>query len=168
MVSPALPRMTAEYDKDFVVFLIGMRINSFWKMHHWLLVLRAMGPMIKELESRPESGFLGYEKSGFQFIQYWNSVEQLIAYAHARDSQHWPSWTAFNQKVGYTGGGVDIWHETFLVKAGAYEAIYGNMPAFGMAKFAKIAPAAGHLSDARRRLLRLSEAEAREQEKAHM
>ena len=27
-----------------------------------------------------------------------------------------------------------IWHETFLVRAGEYEAVYGNMPTYGLAK----------------------------------
>lgn len=29
-----------------------------------------------------------------------------------------------------------IWHETFLVRAGEYEAIYGNMPPHGIGKAA--------------------------------
>jgi hypothetical protein len=31
-------RMTAQVEGDFVVFLIGMRINRFWKVHKWLSV----------------------------------------------------------------------------------------------------------------------------------
>ena len=30
-------------------------------------------------------------------------------------------------------GDVGIWHETYLVRAGAYEAIYGNMARIGLA-----------------------------------
>ena len=30
-------------------------------------------------------------------------------------------------------GDIGIWHETFRVRAGEYEAIYGNMPRFGLA-----------------------------------
>ena len=32
-----------------VVFLIGMRINKWWKIHQWLPVFLAMPKMIKEL-----------------------------------------------------------------------------------------------------------------------
>lgn len=32
-------RMTAELDGDFVVFLIGMRINRPWMIHRWLPAL---------------------------------------------------------------------------------------------------------------------------------
>jgi hypothetical protein len=53
-------RMSAEVDGDFVVFVIGMRINKLWKVHKWLPVFLAMPRMLKELEKQPESGFLGH------------------------------------------------------------------------------------------------------------
>ena len=39
-------RMTAEIEGDFVVFLIGMRINKPWKIHKWLPVFLAMPKML--------------------------------------------------------------------------------------------------------------------------
>ena len=33
-------RVTAEIEGDFVVFLIGLRINKPWKVHKWLPVFR--------------------------------------------------------------------------------------------------------------------------------
>ena len=51
-------RATARIDGDFVVFLIGMRINQPWKVHQWLPVSLAMPRMLKELEAaRPRSAF---------------------------------------------------------------------------------------------------------------
>jgi hypothetical protein len=41
-------------------------------------------------------------------------------------------------------GDVGIWHETYLVPAGRYEAIYGNMPRMGLAT------AAGRIAVVRR------------------
>ena len=52
-------RMTVQMDGDFVIFLIGMRINRWWKIHKWLPVATAMPKMLKELAAKPESGFLG-------------------------------------------------------------------------------------------------------------
>jgi hypothetical protein len=52
-------KMSAEIEGDFVVFVIGMRINKLWKLHKWLPVFSAMPRMLKELEKQPESGFLG-------------------------------------------------------------------------------------------------------------
>ena len=86
-------RMTAEIEGDFVIFLIGMRINSFWKIHKWLPVALAMPKMIKELYAKPEIGFLGVQTLGGippGMVQYWRSFEQLDAYANNRDLTHFP------------------------------------------------------------------------------
>ena len=42
-------RMAAEIEGDFVVFLIGMRINKPWMVHRWWPVFTAMPRMIREL-----------------------------------------------------------------------------------------------------------------------
>lgn len=34
------------------------------------------------------------------------------------------------------------WHETYLVRAGEYEAIYGNMPPFGLGRAGRLVPLA--------------------------
>jgi Monooxygenase af470-like len=78
-------RMTAEMDGEFVVFLIGMRINKRWKVHKWLPVFLAMPKMPKELQAHPESGFLGHNRLGRVIIQYWRSFEQLEAYARNKE-----------------------------------------------------------------------------------
>ena len=54
-------RLTANLEGDFVVFLIGMRINQPLMVHQWLPVVTAMPRRIKELYRHPESGFLHAE-----------------------------------------------------------------------------------------------------------
>jgi hypothetical protein len=49
-------------------------------------------------------------------------------------------------------GDVGIWHETYLVKAGQYEAVYSGMPAYGLGRVGELVPATGNREDARRRL----------------
>jgi hypothetical protein len=49
-------------------------------------------------------------------------------------------------------GSVGIWHETYLVQPGQYEAVYGNMPVFGLAAATAHLPAIGRRETARRRL----------------
>jgi Monooxygenase af470-like len=100
MAKVAAKRVTAKIDGDFVVFLIGMRINKPWKPHKWLPVFRAMPRMIRELERHPESGFLGHIMSLGVIVQYWRSFEQLEAYARDPNQFHWPAWVAFNKRVG--------------------------------------------------------------------
>jgi len=61
MSATAKNRLTGRLDGDFVVFLIGMRVNARWKPHRWLPVAMAMQRMIRELTRTPELGFLGAE-----------------------------------------------------------------------------------------------------------
>lgn len=143
MASVIDKRMSAEIEGPFVVFLIGMRVNKPWMLHKWLPVLFAMPKMLKELEKRPESGYLGSTGFGKVMVQYWRSFEQLEAYARDHDKDHWPAWVAFNKRVGASRGDVGIWHETYLINPGQYEAIYSGMPPFGLGKVGKLLPASG-------------------------
>jgi Domain of unknown function (DUF4188) len=138
-------RMTAQMEGSFVVFLIGMRINRFWKFHKWVPVAVAMPKMLKELSQKPESGFLGFQIYGGLppvIAQYWKSFEHLEAYAKDRSGLHYPAWKAFNTKIK-TNGDVGIWHETYKVQAGEYECIYNNMPRYGLGKIGELVPASG-------------------------
>jgi fumigallin biosynthesis monooxygenase-like protein len=145
-------RVTAEIEGDFVVFLIGMRINRFLRPQKWLPVFVAMPRMIRELERRPESGMLGAElyMAGPRrpmVVQYWRSFEHLEAYARGRDARHWPAWVAFNKRIG-SSGDVGIWHESYLVPAGSYDSVYNNMPATGLGAASRLVPAAGRKASA--------------------
>ncbi len=148
-------RMTVKLEGDFVVFLIGMRINRFWKIHKWLPVLMAMPKMLKELRVKDsnETGFLGAEFSTGTIVQYWRSFEQLEAYAKDRNGLHYPAWKDFNTKIK-NNGDVGIWHETYNVHAGEYECIYVNMPAKGLGKVGELVPVSRHLDSAGDRIKR--------------
>ena len=138
-------RMTGELQGDFVVFLIGMRFNRPWKIHKWLPVIRSMVRMLEELATRKESGLLGCEAWFGRttiMVQYWRSFDHLENYAKNKSAQHLPAWAAFNRSIG-SNGDVGIWHETFLVREGAYECVYNNMPRFGLAKAGEHMPATG-------------------------
>lgn len=147
-------RMTADVEGEFVVFLIGLRINKIWKIHKWLPVVLAMPKMLKELYQYPELGFISQE-SWFGrttvMVQYWSSFEQLEEYAKSKTSNHLPAWTEFNKKVG-SNGDVGIWHETYRCQKGLYESVYNNMPRFGLAKVGEHIPAKGKLKGAKERM----------------
>ena len=145
-------RMCAQIDGDFVVFIIGMRINKPWKIHKWLPVFLAMPRMLKELENNPDAGLLGVQSAGLTLIQYWRSFEALEKYARSSDGQHWPAWVDFNKRMGRSRGDVGIWHETYLVKAGQYEAIYSGMPPRGLGKVSRLVPVRDHRETARGRV----------------
>ena len=150
-------RFTANTDEPFVVFLIGMRVNRFRSFRKWWAVANAMPPMIQTLMEHPEKGCLGAE-SFFRvwplttiLVSYWRSFEDLERFARSKDDPHLAAWRNFNRLVG-NDGTVGIWHETYLVPAHQYEAVYGNMPVFGLAKATDHVPAVGRRETARRRL----------------
>lgn len=148
-------RMAAHIEGDFVVFLIGMRINRPWKPQKWLPVLLAMPKMLKELDAlrAEETGFLGHNGPALGVIvQYWRSFDHLEAYARASDRQHFPAWVDFNKRMKASRGDVGIWHETYLIRAGEYEAIYSGMPPYGLGRASELVPATGNREAARQRL----------------
>ena len=146
-------RMTAEIDGEFVVFIIGMRVNKWWKAHKWLPVARAMPRMLKELSADPDSGFLGYTSfGGFTVAQYWRSFEHLESYARDASKAHWPAWVAFNKAMKDSRGDVGIWHETYVIGPGRYETVYSGVPPTGLGKAGRLVPATGNREAARERM----------------
>ena len=129
-------RYTAKSDQPFVVFLIGMRINKWWRFDKWGPVSAAMGPMLNTLFTNPEKGFLHAEMfwnfGTSAMLQYWRSFEDLERFARNPSDTHLEAWRKFNQAVG-ADGSVGIWHETYTVHPGQFEVMYGNMPRFGLA-----------------------------------
>jgi hypothetical protein len=148
-------RYTAKTDQPFVVFLIGMRINKWWRFNQWFPVASAMGPMLRTLFTNPEKGFLHAEffwnMHGPVLIQYWRSFEDLERFARHPSDPHLAAWKKFNQAVG-ADGSVGIWHETYTVNPDQFESVYGNMPKFGLAAALDHVPAVGRRETARLRL----------------
>jgi len=147
-------RLTATLDSDFVVFLIGMRVNQPLRVDKWLPVVSAMNRMIGELRAQPQFGLLHAEMWTSRtsiMVQYWRSMAQLLDYAKNKDAEHLPAWRAFNKAVG-DNGSVGIWHETYAVSAGGYETFYGNMPPFGLGVAGQLMPAVGGKQSAGGRL----------------
>ncbi|WP_369211459.1 DUF4188 domain-containing protein [Streptomyces flavofungini] len=142
---PIEGRTTAAAEGGVVVFHIGMRINNFRAVRSWWPVFLAMPRMLKELSRDKGSGLLGYRLlfGGTRLlyvVQYWESHEKLLAYSAAPDKAHRPAWAAFNRRIREGRGKVGFWHETYLVPAGAHEAVYVNMPAFGLGQATGVVP----------------------------
>ena len=146
-------RWTAEIEGDFVVFIIGARVNSKWQLFRAVTDLggrRGLNHMLKYLTEHPEKGLLGYQMLGFASVQYWRSFEHLEAFAKNTDDPHLDVWRKFWKRVGKDGR-TGIWHETYLVRDGEYEAIYGNVPPRGLGKASRLVPVAESVG-ARQRL----------------
>lgn len=154
LVAPASARQTAVLDGDFVVFLIGMRVNRWWRPDRWWPVASAMPRMLRELAVQPERGLLHAEMwfgRTTLMLQYWRSLDQLLAYAKDRESRHLPAWRDFNQRLGRDGS-VGIWHETYSIGPGRHESIYVHMPAFGLGRAGSLVAAQGTRQSARGRM----------------
>lgn len=148
-------RYAAETQEKFVVFLIGIRINRWQAIHQWWPTIAAMSPMIKELAAQRGKGLMNsktyFSGRTFLIVQYWRSFEDLEHFARNPDDLHLPAWRQFNQEVSKSRA-VGIFHETYLVKPEEHEAVYVNMPRFGLAKAVEHVPATGKRLTARRRL----------------
>ncbi len=109
-----------------------------------------MRHMLDYLTEHPEKGMLGYETCGLTVIQYWRSFDHLEAFAKNESDPHLAAWRTYWKRVGRSAR-AGIWHETYLVRAGEYETIYGNMPAHGLGKAATLVPMS-EANSARQRL----------------
>jgi len=151
-------RWSAEIEGDFVVFIIGAKLQ----LRHPIRSFRDLGGqrgmlhMLKHLSAHPEKGLLGYQSAGLSLtvVQYWRSFDHLERFARSSDDPHLAAWRRYWKRVGReprTG----IWHETYLVRAGEYEAVYGNMPPYGLGKAGRLVPVSAG-SGARQRLGKLT------------
>jgi hypothetical protein len=151
-------RWTAQIEGDFVVFLIGARIDFLHPIRSirdlgelgGLSPGQGMGKMLAYLVQHPEKGLLAYEMGLPTIVQYWRSFDHLEAFAKNEDDPHLHAWRNFWRRVAKSGRS-GIWHETYLVRAGEYENIYGNMPLHGLGKAGRLVPATGD-STARNRI----------------
>jgi hypothetical protein len=146
-------RHSGRVEGDFVLFLIGMRINKLLHIHRWLPTLLAMPRLVKELRRRPELGLLHAElfMSGrtIQMQQYWRSFEHLHSFAHAMP--HLAAWVGFNRRW-QGNSAVGIYHETYLIAAGEYECIYIDMPLRGLQRAGEAVPITDRIDNARQRI----------------
>lgn len=130
--------------EEVVVFLIGMRVNRWRAVREWGWVFRQMPAMLASLARQPDSPLLGVQTwwSGrnVMTLQYWRSAEELGRFARDPDHPHAAAWAEFTRRLA-GGAAVGIWHETYVVPVEQVETLYGNMPAFGLARAVGHGPA---------------------------
>lgn len=150
MIQPG--RHTAAIDGDFVVFLIGARLNRLRAANRMRRIGGQMTQMQKVLATRPELGCL-HTQNWFGrttvAVQYWRDFESLERFARDKDLPHLEPWREFNRLVRDSRD-IGIWHETYQVGAGQHEAMYVNMPQFGLAAAGASASVGGASTAARR------------------
>ncbi|CAF1321376.1 unnamed protein product [Adineta ricciae] len=132
---------SARCEGDFVVFLIGIRPNGANPLtKSFKDIGAAFQKMIAELEADRTLGYMGGDlyvsansrKTATMYVQYWRSYEALQKWTHTRLGTHVKIMSEYMKTDRFEGVN-GIWHETYKVRDGEYECIYGNMPPMGLA-----------------------------------
>ena len=148
-------RFTACTDAESTaVFLIGMRFNRLSRPRSWLPVVTAMSRMLQHLLAEPEYGLLGYQNWFGRttiMVSYWRSAADVQRFASDPDAPHAAAWRDFTRRVG-SSGRVGIWHELYTVHRGEYEAVYANMPRFGLGAALEHTPVGPGLRTSKQRM----------------
>ncbi len=129
-------RRTHVRDREVAVFLIGLRVNRWWKVRHWWPSFVAFPRMMKALEEKPQGylgGYLAWTRNGIMYVQYWNSVKELYSFASDSSTIHPKTWRGYFDRAKAAPGATGIWHETFVVQPGGTESVYDDMPLMGLA-----------------------------------
>lgn len=148
-------RWTADPQRERItVFLIGMRANRWWQLGRVLRVASAMPRCLRHLATHPEAGMLGYQQwfgRTTMLVSYWRSPEHLQAFAADPQAPHLEPWRRYNKQLQGSGS-VGVWHETYEVPTADLEAIYVDMPAFGLGRATELARVGAGQHTARQRL----------------
>ncbi|WP_242911401.1 DUF4188 domain-containing protein [Actinomadura terrae] len=146
-------RFSVRNDDEVVLFLVGIRVNRWRAVRKWLPVLRSLRPMLREAVEDGH-GLVTYRVQvhgprELVVVQYWRGVDELMDFSDG--ATHRAAWRDF-YKHASGGAAVGIWHETYVVPAGRYEAIYGIVPPAGLAKVQAMVPVGRRNEGARVRL----------------
>lgn len=151
-------RYAALGHKNLVVFIIGMRINKWYRVDLWWKVLRAMAEMLRELQSNDKDlGFYGNETYGMAAllfgypsiqVTYWESVEKLHEFSSGKS--HKTGMKNFLTMMNRSNGAVGVYHELYEVSRA--ESIYRDMNEFGLLRAVGGEPALGSLTSSAGRL----------------
>lgn len=132
----------AEAPEGTVVMLIGMRINKWWLFHRWIPAFVSMMPMLMEVNTKKEHGFL-YSRAWISrtiiMVQYWRSMEDLMTYAHNLEAKHRLGWRRYNRDIR-NDGAVGVYHEAYVIDPAKMHTVYRNMPPMGLARATETKP----------------------------
>lgn len=153
-------RISTQIAEPYVMLILGIRVNRWPLIWKWLPTMLASLPMVYTLARHRAGGYLGGQVTSFWFgiglHQYWRSFDDLERFARSKEYPHLKAWRWYNKAIGAKGS-VGLWHEVFLVQPGYQEAMYDNMPLFGLAAASTHVPVAESRKEPRLRLGELRE-----------
>jgi hypothetical protein len=146
-------KFSTDYAEPVVVFLIGLRVNTWRRPWHVVPLLLSIPPMVQALTGAADSGLLGYRllfgpgPRQAMLVQYWRRAADLHAFAHDPAGSHRAAQRRFFRHYAASGGAVGVWHEMLAVPAGAYHCMYGNMPLTGIGALRQLHPSPWAMAD---------------------
>ncbi len=136
-------RWTSHVDGDFVVLLVGARVDRGLRSRRARTALRQLQRVLAEIEKDPGNGLLGYQHHGGRHglvVQYWRSQQALERFTRDPANRHAQVWRAWFDAVDGDHPGAGFWRESFQVRAGEYAAAYSDMPELGLLRAGVPAP----------------------------
>lgn len=130
-------KVVADNTEPMVVFLLGIRINRWRGIRHWLPLVLTIPGMLRDLASAPESGLLGYRvllgpgPRQAMLVQYWRREEDLHSFARNVTGPHRAAQRRYWWHYG-SSASVGVWHEMLVSAEGSHHGMYGNMPPIGL------------------------------------
>jgi hypothetical protein len=136
---------------DLVMVLLGLRVRSV----RGLISMLKIGRGLTTIQRNPPEGLLGQDNFlwGWNHVgirQYWRDVDSLERFTRSAPHSGW--WKSFLQD----NGGAGFWHEAW--SRNGIEAVYLDMPAVGLARFAPERAPVGPFLSSRERIDRDREA----------
>ncbi|NWF68636.1 MAG: DUF4188 domain-containing protein [Chloroflexi bacterium] len=150
-------KYTVQLDEARILFLVGGHANNVFAFWDWFWVARAFLNLIRYLRKHPDTGFLSGHlylrvfPFGMMLQSYWRSFDDLEHFARAKNQPHLQAWTRYMQHT-MKHGHMAIWHETYHIEPGKFEAVYGNSAPYGLAKNATVVLTHGRQHNARGRM----------------
>ena len=136
-------RYYARQEQDFVLFVLGLRVNHYWNFREVLKLYRLIPKVFAEAR---QLGGIGYLGGTYRFtlrepliIQYWQSMDALQRFAHDPAHSHAQIWKLYHATAGKSGS-IGIWHEAYHIVPKGQQSNYFNMPFTGMGQFSPIEP----------------------------
>ncbi len=140
----ALPngRPGAHENGDCVVFLIGACLDLRHPLRGLLEISgrRGVRDVLAYVAAESDRGLLGYDLAGFTVTQWWRTIGHLDSFAGDGVDPRLAPWRNYWKRVARSSR-TSIWHETYLVRAGQYQPVYGHVPAFVRPSTAPVRPA---------------------------
>jgi Domain of unknown function (DUF4188) len=93
-------------------------------------------------------------------VQYWDSFDALDEYARDCGLPHRGAWQRYLREA-LDDPAVGLWHETYLASPGTWEAVYVNMPPWGLGAAGELEAMQANKGSARDRLHQLRRRGAR-------